>query len=120
MSFFTPQIATLGRAGLLCAAAIALSACVYDGPYDGYYRHDGYYHHGGYYEGAYSDGDPCDYDDAYCGYPVYDGGILISGEWYGGHHRYRDHDGHREYWVHGGWHNGEIENGDRHYYHHSY
>lgn len=118
MSISTPRIANLGRIGLLCAAAIALSACVYEGPYDdGYY--DGYHHHG-YYQGAYYDRDPCDDDDSYCGYPVYDGGIVVGGEWYGGHHRYRDHDGHREYWVRGGWHNGELESGDRHYYRHSY
>lgn len=92
MSISTPQIVNLGRAGLLCAAAIALSACVYEGPYD----------------------------DGYCGYPVYDGGLWYSGEWYGGHHRYRDHDGHREYWIGGGWHHAETEGGGRRYHHRSY
>lgn len=110
------SISTLGRVGLLCAAAIALPACVYEGPYDDGY----YYHHRGYYQGAYYDRDPCDFDQDYCGYPVYDGGIFVGGTWYGGHHRYRDHDGHREYWVRGGWHGGEIEGAHRHYYHRSY
>jgi hypothetical protein len=117
MSISTPRVVNLGRIGFLCAAAIALSACVYRGPYNDGYYYDGYR---GYYQGAYYDRDPCAYDDAYCGYPVYDGGIFVSGDWYGGRHRYRDHDGHREYWVRGGWHHGQIDGGHRHYYHRSY
>ncbi len=105
------SVQSIARMALLCATAAALSACVDEGPYG--YDHDGYNHHRD-YRGAYYDRDPCDYDDAYCSYPVYDGAIQYSGEWYGGRHRYRDHDGRREYWVHDGWHHAETEGGRRH------
>ncbi|HEV2561933.1 MAG TPA: hypothetical protein VGT78_07310 [Rhizomicrobium sp.] len=103
------------RAAILCGAAIAVSACVYE-PY-----HRGY---GGYYEGGYGYGnsgyyaDPCEQDRAYCGYPMYEGGIYIDGNWYEGRHRYRDQDGRREYYLHGSWYPAERtrdrgEGGDR-------
>jgi len=89
------------RTAILCGAAIAVSACVYE-PY-----HRGYY--GGYYGGGYGYGnsgyyaDPCDQDRAYCGYPMYEGGIYIDGNWYEGRHRYREENGRREYYLHGSW-----------------
>lgn len=88
-----PAFGAALRAAILCSAAIAVSACVYE-PY-----HRGYYGHGesGYYE------DPCDQDRAYCDYPMYEGGIYVDGNWYEGRHRYRDNNGRREFYLHGQW-----------------
>jgi hypothetical protein len=90
------------RTAILCGAAIAVSACVYDDPYHRGYYSGSYYGGGyGYNSGYYAD--PCEQDRAYCGYPMYEGGIYIDGNWYEGRHRYRDQDGRREYYLHGNW-----------------
>ncbi len=46
------------------------------------------------------------YDPYYCGdYDYYYGPpLFIDGFWFNNGGRYRDYDGRREYWVHGGWH----------------
>jgi hypothetical protein len=57
--------------------------------------------------------DPC-YDpriggpDPACVYPYYEGPVFFSGTWYNGPIRYRDFRGHREFWIHGGWHQGRM------------
>lgn len=60
--------------------------------------------------GGYCDqwGCPGDYWDE----PVWYGPVYFDGEWYEGPVYYRDHHGHHEYWVHGGWHEDEWQ-GDR-------
>ena len=89
-----PAFGAALRAAILCGAAIAVSACVYEP-----YHHRGYDRYGdsGYY------GDPCDQDRSYCDYPMYEGGIYIGGNWYEGRHRYRDNNGKREFYLHGNW-----------------
>ncbi|MBU6299206.1 MAG: hypothetical protein KGJ79_03635 [Alphaproteobacteria bacterium] len=54
------------------------------------------------------------YDPYYCGYyDDYDGPpVFVDGAWfYGG--RYRDFDGHREFWVHNRWYRGDGDWHDR-------
>ena len=72
------------RAAILCSAAIAVSACAYEGPHR---------MHGG--ATVTFAGDPCETDHSYCGYPTYEGGVYVEGNWYDGHYRYRDQDGKR-------------------------
>ena len=39
----------------------------------------------------------------YCTYPVFYGPVFYAGRWHNGVHRYRVINGHRHYWVGGGW-----------------
>jgi hypothetical protein len=57
--------------------------------------------------GGYCDqwGCPGDYWDE----PVWYGPVYFDGEWYEGPVYYREHHGHHEYWVHGGWHEDEWQ-----------
>ncbi len=56
------------------------------------------------YQSSYYE-DPCDTDPAYCDYGYYEGPLWFGGAWYGGPHRWRNGNGGREFYVHGGWHN---------------
>ena len=66
--------------------------------------------------------DPCDTDPGYCGYGYYDGPLWFGGAWYGGPHRWRDWQGGRQFYIHGGWHSearagrGGSWHGPGHYY----
>ncbi|HTW33552.1 MAG TPA: hypothetical protein VMD53_02960 [Rhizomicrobium sp.] len=85
----------------IIATACALGACTYEGPPPGYY---GGYGPGPYGPAAYDD--PCVNNPAYCNYAYYEGPLWWDGTWYNGPHRWREWDGGREFWVHGGWHDG--------------
>ena len=65
----------------------------------GYYRHPP--------RGAVCDPYSRWYDPDYCGgyYDYYGPPIFIDGFWFNGG-RYRDYDGHRQYWYRNSWHNG--------------
>ncbi|HEY0266877.1 MAG TPA: hypothetical protein VGC16_09005 [Rhizomicrobium sp.] len=105
--------------GTLGALAIPASAQPYDdgsyGPqgYDQQYGPDPYdqaYAGDSGYPDGYCDpyyGCPDDYDDL----PVYDGSVYWDGGWYNGPFFYRDTGGHRQFWVHGGWHYGNARGG---------
>lgn len=40
----------------------------------------------------------------YCTYPVFYGPVFYAGSWHNGPHRFRVINGHRHFWVGGGWH----------------
>ncbi len=65
---------------------------------------------------AYATCDPYSryYDPYNCGYysDYYGPPIFIDGSWFNGG-RYRDYDGHREYWMHNRWYRGDGRYGDR-------
>ncbi len=67
------------------------------------------------YDQAGNDGGYCDpyygCPDDYYDLPVYDGEIYWDGGWYNGPFFYRDFGGHRQFWVHGGWHYGNSRGG---------
>lgn len=71
------------------------------GPDDGYYAYNDYSYCDPYY------GCPDDYYDL----PVYDGAVFFDGGWYNGPFFWRDYGGHREFWIHGGWHGGNYRGG---------
>jgi hypothetical protein len=92
-------------AALSLTAFAGLAGCA-PGYYDAGYYGDGYGPDGVYYDyasGGYCDawGCPSDFYDM----PVYYGSVYYGGSWFNGPHYYRDRNGRREYWVHGGWHN---------------
>ncbi len=90
------------------AAASVLGACVYGPP-------PPYYGPGPYGAGVVYD-DPCMTDEDYCDYAYYEGPIWFEGTWYSGPHRWRDAGGgHREFWVHGGWHSDVRVGGGGHW-----
>ena len=91
----------LWNAALAVFSLAALAACV---PYD-----DGDYAGSGYgnayaagYGGGYCDGFGC--PDSYWDMPLYYGSIYYGGQWLNGPLYYRNGNGGRQYWVHGGWH----------------
>jgi hypothetical protein len=98
-------------------AALAVGVAAGCTPYEGYYGSGYYgggsvgvgYSSGGYY-GGYCDswGCPGDYWDM----PVYYGSVYYNGGWVNGPFYYRDYNGGRQYWVHGGWRNDDWR-GDR-------
>ena len=105
---------------LLCAAAAASALCACE-PYQygeppppGYYGPSGYYGAPGYSPGYYGSeyDDPCFDDASYCDYAYYEGPVWWGGAWYGGPHRWRETDGHREFWIRHGWH-ADVRLGDR-------
>jgi hypothetical protein len=67
------------------------------------------------YDQADNDGGYCDpyygCPDDYYDLPVYDGEVYWDGGWYNGPFFYRDYGGHRQFWVHGGWHYGNSRGG---------
>jgi hypothetical protein len=100
---------------LLLAGATALTAApaaahvsigIGFGGYGGYYG-PGYYGPPYY---AYCDPDSRWFDpyrcDEYDGYDYYNGPVFIDGFWFNGPFRSRFHGGHREFFVHNGWHGG--------------
>ena len=106
MKLFTK--AALGA--LMLAGATALTAAPADAHvsigigfgFPGYYGPPPYY--------AYCDPrsrwfDPYRCDD-YDGYDYYDGPVFVDGFWFDGPFRSRSWHGHREFFVHGGWHEG--------------
>ncbi len=106
--------------GVTGALAVPASAQSYD---DGYYGPQGYAQPYGPqqygpdpYDQAYAGDDgSCDpyygCPDDYYDLPVYDGEVYWDGGWYNGPFFYRDYGGHRQFWVHGGWHYGESRGG---------
>ena len=111
-------VIAFGAAGAL--AALPAGAQPFDdsygayAPYDDQAQCDPYYGcpqqaygdtYGGYCDPYY--GCPDDYYDL----PVYYGDVYWDGGWYDGPFFYRDYGGHRQFWLHGGWHYGESRGG---------
>src|SRR4051812_43434104 len=71
------------------------------------------------YDQAYADFDPtygyCDpyygCPDDYYDLPLYYGDVFYDGSWINGPFYYRDYGGRRQFWTHGGWHNGNYRGG---------
>jgi hypothetical protein len=100
-----------------------------DGPDQGYgpdqsygsdesYAPQGYGPDQGYGPGngdAYAQGGGCDptygCPDDYNDMPVYDGDVFYDDGWSNGRFFYRDFGGHRQFWIHGGWHGGDFRGG---------
>jgi hypothetical protein len=128
-NIFKAAIVAFGALGALAGTASAQ-------PYDQDYPDDGYYGDPAYgpppdAQAAY--GDPYAYDQAYAdpyfdptyGYcdpyygcpddfydlPLYYGDVYYDGSWLTGPFYYRDYGGRRQFWTHGGWHDGRYRGG---------
>jgi len=125
-------IVAFGAIGALAGLSDSASAQPYDG-----YSGDGYYGDGGYYSDPAYGPPPADYgapyDQAYAdpyydpsyGYcdpyygcpddyydlPLYYGSVFYDGAWLNGPFYWRDYGGHRQFWTHGGWHEGQYRGG---------
>lgn len=81
----------------------------YGAPYDDAYA-DPYAQ--SYYDPAYGYCDPyygC--PDDYYDLPLYYGSVFYDGAWLNGPFYWRDYGGHRQFWTHGGWHDGQYRGG---------